>query len=106
MANIYTLGEKLLSDKDIEVINPDISKTIDNTFDLNEDFSGFVASAGKLPLNAPSDISSYAFYFQLGIAGTSNRVEFAFDINEKVFIRSKSGKTGKTVWDNWKKIGG
>lgn len=102
--NFYLKGKKLLTNNDISDLNPEISKIVDNQFDLNQDFAGFVSSYGKLPIHAPSGINKYAFYFQFGTP--PNKIELAFDIDEKIFVRAKSGKTGKAVWDDWKQIGG
>lgn len=102
----YLKGEKIITSKDVENLNPEVSKIVDKSFDLNQNFAGFVNSAGAVPLNAPDGIGSYAWYFQLGT--DNNRVELAVDVNEGIFVRSKSGKTGTMAWDNWKqiKIGG
>lgn len=88
----------------LKSVNPEISKVVNNAFDLNQNFKGFVSTVKKIPVHAPNGINTYAFYLSFGTR--PNYIQLAFDINEKIFIRAYSGKTGAMAWDDWKQIGG
>lgn len=78
-------------------------------FDLNAGFTGIRTFNGTLPQNAPEGLQQWGMALSVPLVQSGydgNTIQIICDLTGKFFVRSKDGSSGKTVWNDWKQIGG